>query len=94
MCFYPHITIKTSKEIFTGQLSSSGSAQALRLSQAHLCSYLGSLRLLLSDSDRDSEPGLTLKSWRPPTTHHHHHHRQLLSMKEGSHTKTQRVKLT
>ena len=43
-------------------------AQAQTLSQAHS----GSLRLLLSDSD--TEPGLTLKSCRPPplptTTHH------------------------
>ena len=52
--------------------------QALRLSgslrhtQAHSGSYSGSLRLLLSDSDSDPEPGLTLKSCRPPlpTTHH------------------------
>jgi len=34
----------------------------LRLTQAHS----GSLRLLLSDSESDPEPGLTLKSWRPP----------------------------
>ena len=50
-------------------------AQALSGSgtQALSGSYSGSLRLLLSDSDSDPEPGLTLKSWRPPplpTTHH------------------------
>ena len=37
--------------------------QPLRLTQANS----GSLRLLLSDSDSDPEPGLTLKSCRPPT---------------------------
>ena len=45
------------------------------------------------DLDKTQGPGLTLKSCRPPpplpTTHP-----QLLNMKEGSHTKTQRVKLT
>ena len=39
---------------------------SLRLTQVHSGSYSGSLRLLLSDSDSDPEPGLTLKSWRPP----------------------------
>ena len=61
---------KLEKTLF---LSSSGLAQALRLNQAHSGSYSGSLRLLLSDSDSDPEPGLTLKSCRPPplppTTH-------------------------
>ena len=40
--------------------------QPLRLTQANS----GSLRLLLSDFDSDPEPGLTLKSCRPPTTTH------------------------
>ena len=48
------------------------------------------------DLDKTQGPGLTLKSCRPPPlpTHYPLPTRQLLSMKEGSHTKTQRVKLT
>ena len=79
------------------QLSSSGSAQALRHSQAHSGSNSGSVTQAQWQSDRDSEPGLTLKSCRPPplpTTHYPLPTPQLLSIKEGSHTKTQRVKLT
>ena len=61
------------------KLSSSGSGSGTQ-----------ALRLRLRLSDRDSEPGLTLKSWRPPPTTHP----QLLSTVGVSHTKTQRVKLT
>ena len=46
------------------------------------------------DNDSDPEPGLTLKSCRPPPPTTTTTTQQLLRVKEGPHTKTQRVKLT
>ena len=57
---------------------------SLRLSQALNQAYSGSLWLLLSDSDSDSEP---VGHHPLPTTP------QLLSMKEGPHKKVQKIRM-